>query len=177
MQASGKSLVPATGAAVERHYASNFRSHGAPIERLLETAGICPDYLEVPDAVLHLENAYRFGEYACRSLQTEHLGLYVGLASSLADFGRYGRGLLTSTTLGQYLARAAARFNALTTGERFWLSEHGNRIGVNIKSPGDEGLGMYQSHLGTIAVTIAACRKAIGPAWSPHEIGLAYRSR
>jgi AraC-like DNA-binding protein len=177
MEVTGKSCVPVTSASVVRHYANNFLSHGATIERLLETAGICPEYLDVPDAVVPLDNAYRFAELACHSLQTQHLGLHVGLASSPADFGRYGRGLLTTTTLGEYLARAAALFNALTSGERLWLSEHGTRIGVNISSPGDVGLGMYQSHLGTMAVTLRVCREVMGPSWSPDEIGFAYRSR
>ena len=174
---SGKPVIPATNAAVVRHYANIFRSRGAPIEQLLENAGIRPDYLDIPDTVVPLKNAFRFAELACHSLQTEHLGLNMGLASSLADFGAYGRALQTATTLGGYLKKGVALFNTLTTGEQLWLSEHGPKIRLNIASPGDVGLGMYQSHLSTIAVTVAVCRKAIGPAWSPDEIRLVYRSR
>ena len=101
----------------------------------------------------------------------------MGLASSLENFGGYGHLLQTAPTFGKYLEQGVALYHTLNTGEHFWLSEHGLDIRLNIASPGDVGLGMYQSHLSTIAVTIAICRQAIGLAWSPDEIGLAYRSR
>ena len=177
LPASAKPAIPVTHAAVVRHYAKIFRSQGAPVEQLLEHAGIRPEHLDIPGTVVPLAHAYRFAGAACDSLQTEHLGLNVGLASSLEDFGSYGHLLQTAPTLGKYLEQGIALYNTLTTGEHFWLSEHGAEIRLNIASPGDVRLGMYQSHLSTIAVTIAICRQAIGGTWSPDEIGLAYRSR
>ena len=174
---SSEPVIAVTSAATVRHYVNNFRSQGAPVEQLLENVGIRPDRLGIPGMVVPLQNAYRFAESACHSLQDEHLGLKLGLATTLQDFGRYGRSLQAAATFGKYLETGVALYNTLTTGERLWLSEYDGQIRLNIASPGDAGLGIYQSHLCAIAVTIAVCRKALGPTWSPGEIGLSYQSR
>lgn len=170
-------VLPVTTAAVVQLYANHFQSLGAPVEKLLEQAAICPGRLDIPGIVVPLRNAYRFGELACQSLQTEHPALSLGCATSLKDFGSYGCSLQAAPTLGKYLERGIALFNAITTGERLWLSDYGNQFRLNIASPGDVGLGMYQSHLGTIAITITVCRSVLGATWSPEEIVFAYRSR
>jgi AraC-like DNA-binding protein len=169
--------IPLTRSGVVGHYARHFQALGVPTERLLQKAGIPPDLLEIPDAVVHLERAYRFAELACQNLSCEHVGANIGQASSLDDFSSYGANLKNSYTLGDYLSNGIASYSTLTTGEYFWLSDLGSEIRFNIESPGACSAGMYQSHLCTIAVTIASCRQFTGQQWSPREIGLAYRSR
>lgn len=173
---SNTSLSVTTGAVVQL-YANHFQSLGAPVERLLEQQAICPDRLETPGFVVPLQKGYRFAELACQSLQAEHLALGLGLATSIQDFGSYGCRLQAAPTLGKYLEQATTLFNAITTGERLWLSDCGNQIRLNIASPGEVGLGMHQSHLGMIGVTISVCRKVLGQSWSPEEVGFAYQSR
>ena len=173
---SNTSLSVTTGAVVQL-YANHFQSLGAPVERLLEQQAICPDRLEIPGFVVPLQKGYRFAELACQSLQAEHLALGLGLATSIQDFGSYGCRLQAAPTLGKYLEQATTLFNAITTGERLWLSDCGNQIRLNIASPGEVGLGMHQSHLGMIGVTISVCRKVLGQSWSPEEVGFAYQSR
>jgi AraC-like DNA-binding protein len=150
---------------------------GAPVERLLQQAGIPPGMLDTPDAVVRLQSAYRFAELACQTLHSEHIGLHVGLASSLDDFGAYGTNLKCSHTIGDYLQKGIASYSTLTTGERLSLTDHGSEMRLNIESPGYCSTGMYQAHLCAIAVTIASIREFTGPHWSPGEIALAYKSR
>jgi len=175
--ASSNTSLPVTTGAVVQLYANHFQSLGAPVEKLLEQQAICPDRLEIPGLVVPLQKAFRFAELACQSLQAEHLALGLGLATSIQDFGSYGRRLQAAPTLGKYLEHATALFNIITTGERLWLSDCGNQIRLNIASPGEVGLGMHQSHLGIIGVTISVCRKVLGQSWSPEEVGFAYQSR
>jgi len=171
------SAIPSTLAVALRHYAQHFRSMGAPVGQLLAKAGIPTDYLDIPDSVIPLENGYRFLESVCHSLHTEHPGLDLGLVSSPGDFGSYGRALERAPTVGKYLETGVALHNTLTTGERFWLSQHGPDVRLNITSPWVGEPGMYQSHLCTIAITLRVCRKAAGSDFTPAEIGFAYRSR
>jgi AraC-like DNA-binding protein len=175
--ASSNTSLPVTAGAVVQRYANHFQSLGAPVEKLLEHEAICPDRLEIPGFVVPLQKAFRFAELACQSLQAEHLALGLGSSTSIQDFGSYGCRLQVAPTLGKYLEHATALFNIITTGERLLLSECGNQIRLNIASPGKVGLGMHQSHLGIIGVTISVCRKVLGPSWSPEEVGFAYRSR
>ena len=170
-------LAPLTRSGVVGHYARHFASLGAPVDRLLEKAGIPPYLLDIPDTIVSLQSAYRFAELACQNLGAVHIGLDIGLARSLDHFGAYGTHLKGSYTIGDYLEKGITGYNSLTTGEYFSLTDLGSEIRFDIISPGMCGVGVYQSHLCTIAVTIASCRQFTGPEWSPGEIGLAYQSR
>ena len=111
-------IIPVTRSGVVAHSARYFESLGAPVERLLQQAGIPAQILDIPDAVVRLQSAYRFAELACQKLHSEHLGLYFGLASSLDDFGSYGTNLKCSYTIGDYLKKGVDSYSSLTTGER-----------------------------------------------------------
>ncbi len=158
-------------------YTGYLGSKGAPIGRLLACSRIPVELLEHPAAAVPMENAFRFGELACRTLGTEHLGAYVGLASLLEDLGPYGEMLQRSLTLHEYLHKGISLFNTLMTGQRLSLSAHGQEVRLNIVTAGGLQLGAYQSHLETLIVTIARLRDAAGMEWSPREVSLAYRAR
>lgn len=121
--------------------------------------------------------AFRFAELACQSLGTEHLGLRVGLETSLNHLGAYGRMLQESLTLYDYLHKGIFYYNTLITGQRLWVSGVGDELQFNIATVGDSRLGMYQSHLETLAVTLSKFREMAGPDWSSRKISLAYSSR
>ena len=144
---------------------------------MLGRAGIPASLLEHPFAAVPLRTAFRFGELACRSLGTEHLGLQVGLATSLDDLGPYGQTLQSALTLHDYLRKGIALYGMLTTGQRLWVSEQGDSLRFNVATAGEPGIASYQSECEVLAVTIARCREAAGPDWWPEEISLAYRSR
>ena len=173
---SGRSVAATRMAAVAR-YAREIESAGAPVQRMLGRAGIRPDMLGVPELAVPLRSAFRFVELACRALGTEHLGLRVGLSASLADLGPYGYRLQHAVTVHDYLRRGIALFNMLMTGQRFWLSEQGEELRLNLTTDCDSGIGPYQSHVESLAITIARLREAAGADWSPREISFAYRSR
>lgn len=178
MKASeAQNAIPLVRVASLLRYARHLESIGAPTARLLACSRIPAEILNYPTAAIPLRNAFRFGELACRALGTEHLGLHVGLASSLDDLGPYGETLKSSLTVHQYIHRGIALFDLLMNGQRLWLSEHGQELRLNIATSEGSGLGPYQSHLETLVVTIAQLRKAAGPEWFPREISVAYRSR
>jgi AraC-like DNA-binding protein len=158
-------------------YTGYLRSLGAPIGRLLACARIPAKLLEHPAAAVPMESALQFLELASRSLGTEHLGLHVGRARLLDDLGPYGRMLERSLTVEEYIRRGIAFYNSLVTGQRVWLSEHGEALRINISTLGDIGVASYQAQMDTMVVTIAKIREAAGRNWSPGEISLAYRTR
>jgi AraC-like DNA-binding protein len=176
MASASTTDIPVTRADVLRLYQHGFEAMGAPVEQLLEQAAIPPGNLDIPDAVIPLRNAYRFAELACSSLHSEHLGLYIGLESSLDNYGVYGRSLQSALTVGAYLQKGIDHFNLINSGERFWMSAHGAELRFNIASAESFTLGSYQSHLCTLVMTVANLRRAAGPQWWPREIGLAYAS-
>lgn len=169
--------VPLARVATLLRYTHQLRVAGAPIDRLLGLARIPSALLDHPEAVVPLLNAFRFAELSCQALGTEHLGLYVGLATSLDGLGPYGHILQDSLTLYDYLRKGISLYDTLITGQHLWLSNHGDELRLNITTIGSPELGSYQSHLETLAVTLAKFREVAGPGWSPGKISLAYRSR
>lgn len=169
--------VPSTRVAMLLPYVGQLDLMGAPVGRLLWQAGIPEKLLECPAAAVPLETAFRFGELACRAAGTEHLGAVVGTALRLDDLGSYGLMLKDCLTLSEYFRKGIALYNMLTTGQRLWLSEHGDEFVFHVATPGPPGVAAYQSELATLIVTVARCKEVAWPNWSPREISLAYRSR
>lgn len=169
--------LPLTRVATVLRYIHHLQAAGAPVGRLLAHSRIPSVLLEHPEAALPLSTAFRFGELACQSLGTEHIGLLVGFETSLDELGPYGRMLQDSLTLYDYLRKGVSLYNTLITGQRLWLSDHGDELRFNITTVGDLRLGTYQSHLETLAVTLTKFREAAGVDWFPMTISLGYSSR
>ncbi|NEV65268.1 helix-turn-helix transcriptional regulator, partial [Thiorhodococcus minor] len=153
------------------------QSLGAPAEALLIRSGIHPDLLAHPSAAAPLKKVFQWIELACQSLGTEHLGLHVGDATSNADLGHYGRLLEGALTLHHYIQKGMSLYHTVVVGQSFWLSLHGDKVRINLGSPWTPGLGDYQAHLSSFAVTIANIRKFAGPDWTPTEISFGFKAR
>ena len=169
--------IPVTRVAFLLRYAGLIEHIGAPVESLLKSAGIPNELLDHPAAAVSLLRAYKFGELACEATGTEHLGLYIGMNTSLEELGPIGKHLKRSTTVYDYLHRGIGLYNMLITGQRIWLSDHGEEVRLNVATVGEPGLGPYQSQLETLSVTVMALRRALGPYWSPDRIGLTFQSK
>ena len=165
-------------ASILQHVVSRFEAMGAPVGELLDRSGVSPELLALGDTLVPLANVFRFFEMSCASMGSEHLGLDLGHNSSLADFGNYGKSLARSPTVGAYLQSGVRYYRCLNSGQRLWLShDAGGDIRINMSSSENHSLGAHQSHLCTLIVTILTIRQAVGPDWSPRELGLAYTSR
>jgi len=79
--------IPLVRVASLLRYIRYVQAVGAPIGRLLACSRIPAVLLDHPAAAVPMDSAFRFGELACRTLGTEHLGLDVGIASALDDLG------------------------------------------------------------------------------------------
>ena len=152
--------IPVTRVATILRYMRYLQSLGVPVGGMLAQADIPAELVNHPAATLPLENGFRFGELACRALGTEHLGLHVGLAASLDDLGPYGRLLRESVTVDDYLRKGISLYNTLMTGQRLWISEHGDGLRFNVATVGQSEIGKYLSQMETLAVTIGKLREA-----------------
>lgn len=169
--------IPVARVALFLRYASFAESLGAPVEHLLACCAIPAELLDHPSAAVGLKGAFKFMEMACEASGTEHIGLYLGMQASLEDLGPAGEQLKRSTTVYDYLRQGIATYDTLITGQRVWLSPHGEEIRLNIATMLRPGVGPYQSHMETLSMTVMALRRALGKDWAPQEIGLAQQSR
>lgn len=178
MRLSGDETVgQVTRSACVCRFAKPLRSVGAPLELLLSEAGIPAEILEAPEAVIPIQRAFKLAELACHALGTEHLALHLGLEMSLKDFGPYGRLLQKSATVYEYLCKGIKLNSMLITGQQFWLSRHGREFRLNLTTAGEPGVGSYQSHVDSLAVTTAVLRTVVAPRWSPRKISFAWQPR
>ena len=169
--------IPATRAAGVNRYARPLESLGVAVDLLLADASIPGELLECPEALVPLDRAFKFAELACRAVGSEHLALHLGFRPSLDEYGSYGELIKKSLTVYEYLRKGVSLYNLLITGQRLWLTRHGDQFRLNLATAGDHDLGSYQSHIESVATTIAILRHSLGPYWTPKEICLAYRSR
>lgn len=168
--------IPVTWVSTILPYTRLLHSLGAPVERMLNRAKIPADLLNYPSAVVPLQNAFMFGELACQTEGTEHLGFLVGLSNSLEDYGSYGKILQDALSIYDYLQKGISLYNMVITGQRLRLSQHGEDFRLTIESNVEPGIGAYQSHMETLITTIAILREAAGPDWSPRMVSLAYKA-
>lgn len=168
--------IPVTRVATILRYTRYLEALGVPPGQLLARARIPAELLKYPAAALSLERAFRFCELACKKLGTEHLGLHVGLVTSLDGLGPYADMLRASLTIHDYFRKGISLYNMLNTGQRLWISEHGEELRFNVATLGKSEIGKHQSQMETLVVTIGRLREAAGPDWSPKEVSLAYRT-
>lgn len=152
-------------------------SVGAPVERLLELSGIPAVLLGNPMALVPQESATRFIVLACRCLGTEHLGVYVSLALKLDNLGPYGQMLQRAMTLHEYLRKGVGFYDAMVTGQRIWLTAHGEELRFNVANLNQAGGAAYQTEMETLVPSLERCKEVAGPDWSPREISLGYRTK
>jgi AraC-like DNA-binding protein len=65
----------------------------------------------------------------------------------------------------------------MVTGQRIWLSEHGEELRFNVANLNQHGGTAYQTEMETLVPSIVRCKEAAGPGWSPREISLGHRTR
>jgi AraC-like DNA-binding protein len=150
---------------------------GAPAEALLERAGIRPELLQQPAAVIPFKRASRWIELTGQSLGTEQLGLQVGCITPIEALGPYGRILAAALTLHQYLQQGTGLYRSISTGQTVWLSAHGNRVRVNLAARWTLGPGECQARLNFVAITTANIRRFTGPLWCPSELCFGFHPR
>jgi len=153
------------------------QARGVAIEPLLNRAGIDAHLLNYPAAAVPLKKSFHFAELACCATGSEHMGLFVGLETSLDTLGRYGQILQSAETLGQYLREGVSLYNLISVGQSLQLQTAGEHCILKVVGATDPTVGAYQSHLQILAITIGRVRQAAGPGWSPPFVTLAYSSR
>lgn len=98
------------------------------VQRLLAGAGNPAELADYRDAAVPFASANHFSALACRRMGTEHLGLWTNPGRLIGDYGPYGQPPQNSLTLHDYFRRGIALYNMVITGQRIWLSDHGDEL-------------------------------------------------
>ena len=169
--------IPALRACLLSPWVAFTANAGAPVEALLERAGIHPELLQQPTALVPFKRALCWVELAGASLGTEQLGVHVGRATLIEALGSYGRALAGALTLQQYVQQGISLYRTLARGQTIWLSAHGDRVRINLGTAWKPSPGDCQARMNFLAVSIANIRRFASPRWSPTELSLGFKPR
>jgi len=83
------------------------------------------------DSLVPLAYAGLLWEEAARASGIEELGLRIGEATRITEFGEWGAALGRSRTVGAALETATRVSRRFNSGQRFWIARHGGDVWVN----------------------------------------------
>lgn len=162
--------IPFTRAASLINFTTFLNNIGVPIERYLRQARIPLSLIFDPESPVPLHLCYRFVELVTRKESIDELGLLVAQQTSLNNLGNYGQILAQSLTVYDYLNTGINLFNQFTSGEQFWLEEHGNNLRLYHSVPKGSIPASAQGQLFALMTTINTLRSVVGSDWHPEEL-------
>ncbi|PLW69354.1 hypothetical protein C0039_07415 [Pseudohalioglobus lutimaris] len=165
-------FVPFARASAVAPFVDFLQSIGTPMTRLLNKAQISSSQLDDPEALLPVLSIYRFIELASRQEKIRDISALVGEQTSAFDLGAFGATLQNASTVSEYLRTGIRLIGALSSGERFWISEEADNVRLNQHLPGPPGLGRCLADVYTLVITISMLRQFIDAAWNPGEVRL-----
>jgi AraC-like DNA-binding protein len=145
---------------------------GAPTERLLSRAGISAAWLEDLETLVPLHLAHALIELAARSQGVEDLAVVVGRRTSAFELGAFGQKLEKALTVREYLRTGMELIGSVTSGQRFWLTDEGERVRFHQHIPGRPGEGRSHADLYTLTITIEMLCRFVDQSWRPEEVCL-----
>jgi len=145
---------------------------GAPTEQFLQQSGIPPEALEQPESPIPLHLVFQFLDRAARSEGLEDIGLTIGQQSCAFELGAYGKQLRNALTVHEYLQTGLQMIGALTSGQKFWLSDEADQIRINQYLPGSHSRGRCHADIYTLTTTIRMLQSFSNRPWNPQEICL-----
>jgi AraC-like DNA-binding protein len=170
---TGVNNIPFTRAAILAPFIAYLESQCIPTQPYLSKAHIPVSLLNEPQAPLPLYFGYRFLETVALTEGIDNLGLKVGENTSLADIGAFGHILQQARTVYEYLQTGVQLIGAVTSGERFWLTNDGEDIRFNHYIPYITDFGRQQSEWFTLIITINTIHRATQGEWHPKHLHLA----
>jgi AraC-like DNA-binding protein len=165
-------FVPFARASALAPFIDFLETIGAPTPHLLVKAQISSAQLDDPEALLPIFSIYRFIELASQQEKNRDFSALVGEQTSAFDLGAFGAALHRASTVNEYLRTGIRLIGALSSGERFWITENTDSIRVNQYLPGPASLGRCLADVYTLVITVSMLRRFIDKGWSPKEVGL-----
>ncbi len=150
-----------------RPFAAFLQRIGAPVQRLMASAGLPLRVLDDAEALIPARRAFRFMEDAARAEGIEDLGLLVGRATPLDGLGVFGRLVRQSLTLRDALDTMLRALPAFTSGERYWLARRGEELCLCHTFVDGLGVGCGQADQFALMLALGVLRLAAGSCWQP----------
>jgi AraC-like DNA-binding protein len=167
--------VPLIRAGVLLPFTEFLAEIGAPVERLLAEAGLCPAVLQQPETLIPLFSAYNFAEHTAYIEGIENLGLVVGARTPVRRLGAFGELIMGAPTLWHELHSVTRTVNLYSSAARAWFVSEDECIAFHYHICVPATPARRHAHAFAVNLVIALIRQAAGPDWVPSEIRLPAR--
>ncbi len=167
---AARQIIRFSRVAVVQPFVAYLESISVPTEKYLLQVGLNPALLEDPDTPIPTSLVFEFFNTACQAEGIEDIGLLVGRVTSLQMMDQFGKRLLASKSIGNYLKLGCRLISGISSGDHYWLAEEGDEIRFCQSISGLHEPDRIQSHLYISLVTINTIRQASRETWCPAEI-------
>lgn len=165
-----KHVIRFARVAVVQPFLAYFESIGVPTEKYLLQVGLTPAMLDDPYNPIPTSLAFEFINATCQAEGIDDIGILAGQAASVQMMDEFGKRLLASKSIGDYLKKGCRLINTVSSSEHFWLTEDDAEIRVCQTISGLNEQDRTQHHLFSLLVTINTIRQASIETWCPTEI-------
>ena len=154
------------------HVTETLERLGESPERILERAKL-PMWLYCePDDVIPASHIYTLLGQAARFLGNPTFGLQVGLESSIATLGSYGKVIASAPTVKQAFDTSCRLLHLHTSGAHNWLIPAGDEVWFCRSQFRGPNFGRRQMELYVVMRLIDHVRMGIGLSWQPTRLRL-----
>jgi len=167
---ANKQTIRFTRAAVVQPFVTYLENNSVPTEKYLLQVGLTPAMLDDPATPIPTSLVFEFLNTACQAEGIEDIGLLVGRATSLQMMDEFGKRLLASKSIKDYLKHGCRLISAISSGDHYWLAEERNEVRFCQSISGLNEPDTIQDHLYISLVTINTIRQASYKSWCPTEI-------
>ncbi len=110
------------------HITDTLERLGYSAEQMLTRANLPMWHYCDPDDLIPTHHIYRLMAHAARSLGSPAFGLQVGLESSIASLGSYGKVIASALTIKHALEASCRLIHLHTSDARLWLIPAGDEV-------------------------------------------------
>lgn len=165
-----KRIIRFARAAVVQPFMAYFESHGVQTEKYLLQVGLTPAMLDDPASPIPTTLVFKFFNTVCQAESIDDIGLLTGRVTSLEMMDEFGKRLLLSDSIEDYLKLGCRLIGAVSSGDDYWLAKDSNGARFCQSISGLNEQDRIQSHLYISLVTINTVRNASAQTWCPAEI-------
>ncbi len=154
------------------HITDTLERLGYSAERMLTRANLPMWHYCDPDDLIPTHHIYRLMSHAARSLGSPAFGLQVGLESSIASLGSYGKVIASALTIKHALEASCRLIHLHTSDARLWLIPAGDEVWFCRNRFRGPKFGRTQVEQYVLTRLIDYVRLGAGPSWQPAKVRL-----
>ncbi len=154
------------------HVTDTMERMGVSVDRLLEKLGLPMWHLCDPDDLIPARHIHRMLGDTAQLLGYQAFGLKVGLDSSIATLGSYGKVIAKATTIKHALETSCRLIHLYTSGSRIWLVPADDEVWFCRSQFRGAKFGRAQVEQYVLTRLIDYVRLGTGPSWRPTKICL-----